>query len=226
MRPVKLLESAASTAVHAAGTAVHAAGTAVHTVRHPISAAAYATGLARGLVGVLHGGHDGHGDTASGAGAETGPRPVPTQRAAEPQAPTASPETQTVAAPPKPQRVPKPVPEIDELPEPIVIEPEDEDPGEAFTTEPKAVSRESAHGGRAATDAEVDAWVDGATERGSEVDIETPVGTTGAGVGHNPDTAEAGLEQRGTQPVLDPGTAKAILKETETLRKAAEREPE
>jgi hypothetical protein len=42
--------------------------------------------------------------------------------------------------------VPKPVPDIDELPEPIVVE-ADDTPGEAFHTEPKAASRDSEHGG-------------------------------------------------------------------------------
>jgi len=89
-------------------------------------------------------------------------------------------------------------------------------------TEPKAVSRESAHGGSAATDAEIDAWIDEAMAGGDDVGIETPVGTTGVSAGFNPDTAEPGLQQPLTEPLLDPATAKAIRKETETLRKAAD----
>jgi len=98
------------------------------------------------------------------------------------------------------------------------------EPGEVFTTEPKAVSRQSAHGGPA-RDAEIDAWIDEAMAH-DDVDVETPVGTTGAGVGHNPDTAEADLEQPGTEPLLDPATAKAIRSESEMMRKDAERDPE
>jgi len=59
-----------------------------------------------------------------------------------------------------------------------------------------------------------------------DVDVETPVGTTGADVGHNPDTAEADLQQPGTEPLLDPSTSKAIRSESETMRKAAERDLE
>jgi hypothetical protein len=95
--------------------------------------------------------------------------------------------------------------------------------GESFATEPKAVSRQSAHGGPA-NDAEIDAWLDEVMAR--DVDVETPVGTTGADVGHNPDTAEADLQQPGTEPLLDPSTAKAIRSESETMRKAAERDLE
>jgi hypothetical protein len=201
MHPVKLLERAASTAVHA--------------MRHPISSAAYTTGVARGLVGaalrVVPGGHDAPARPESTA--DTGPRPVPTQRAAT---------QQTTTAPPEPERVPKPVPEIDELPEPIVIEAEDEEPGESFATEPKAVSRESAHGGADADDADIDGWSNEATARGGDVDVETPVGTTGAGAGHNPSTAEDDLQQTLTQPLMDPATAKALRSETETLRKASD----
>src|SRR3954465_8832402 len=70
MQPVKLLE--------------RAAGTAVHAIRHPISSAAYAAGMARGLAGAaVHGamvkGHDpdaGH-VPAQRAGSPGGPGPAP-----------------------------------------------------------------------------------------------------------------------------------------------------
>jgi hypothetical protein len=192
MQPVKLLGRAASTAIH--------------TLRHPISSAAYTAGVARGLVGAAV-----HGVTVTGHDDQAGRTQVPSQRAA-----SAEPH----AAPPEPQRVPKPVPTADELPEPIVIEAEDEEPGEAFATEPKAVSRQSAHGGPSDTDAEIDAWAEEATR--ADVDVETPVGTTGADVGHNPDTAEADLQQPLTQPLLDPAEAKALRKEAETLQRAAD----
>ena len=132
--------------------------------------------------------------------------------------------TPASSGPPKPQRVAKPIPGPGDLPEPIVIEATDE-PGESFATEPKAVSRESAHGGGRATDAEIDAWMNEAMAR-DDVDIETPVGTTGAEVGHNPDTAEADLQQPGTPPVPDPGVAKSVRSECEILRKDADRDPE
>ena len=192
MGPVKLIE--------------RAAGTAFHAVRHPVSSAAYAAGLARGLAGVVL-----HGVTATGHDSDAGS--VPTQRD------TASTE---------PQRVMKPVPEPGDLPEPIVIEPTDEEPGESFVTEPKPVSRKSAHGGPDLLDAEIDDWEEEAQDGLDvvpDIDVETPVGTTGAGVGHNPDTAEADLQQPGTPPLLDPSVAKAIRSESEILRKAAEPDP-
>jgi hypothetical protein len=203
MQPVKLIERAASTAVH--------------TVRHPISSVAYAAGIARGLAGAAV-----HGALVKGHDPEAGPAPVPTQRK-EPTA--AGSPSEAPSGPREPQRVPKPVPPPDAQFDTIVIEATDEEPGEAFATEPKAVSRESNHGGGPATDAEIDAWIDEAMqglETGPDVDIETPVGTTGAEPGHNPDTAEADLQQPDTPPLLDPATTKAILSESETLRKAAD----
>jgi hypothetical protein len=201
MHPVKLLERATSAAVH--------------TLRHPISSAAYTAGMARGLVGAAL-----HGASGRGAGERepATPSAVPTQRAESPEPPAAS-------AAPEAQRVPKPVPTIDDLPEPVVIEAVDEEPGESFATEPKAVSRESAHGGADTDDADIDAWSSEATAR-DDVDVETPVGRTGAGVGHNPATAEADLQQPLTQPLMDPATAKAIRSESELLQNGAQRDVE
>jgi hypothetical protein len=196
MQPVKLIE--------------RAAGSAVHTIRHPLSTAAYAAGFARGLAGAaLHGTRvlTGHTDDAT--------EPAPTQ-------PTgAADQVSDRPAPREPQRVPKPVPSPEDF-DTVVIVAEDQESGEAFATEPKAVSRESAHGGSTATDAEIDAWIDEAMTDGDDVGIETPVGTTGVSAGYNPDTAEADQQQPLTAPLLDPATAKAIRKETETLRKAAD----
>ena len=198
MHPVKLLERATSTAVHA--------------LRHPVSSAAYTAGMARGLVGVVL-----HGADATGHDTEARWTTVPSQR-------TAAPEP--APGPREPQRVMKAVPRPEDLEEPIVIEPADEEPGESFATEPKAVSRESAHGGGAATDAEIDAWIDEAMARGEDADVETTVGTTGAGVEHNPDTGDAGRPEHLTQPLLDPSVAKAIRSESETLRKASDPDPD
>jgi len=88
---------------------------------------------------------------------------------------------------------------------------------ESFATEPKATSRESAHG-RSGADADIDEWA----AEFDDVDVETPVGTTGAGTGYNPDTAEADLQQPGTEPLLDPGTAKAVRSESQMMQKAAD----
>jgi hypothetical protein len=202
MHPVKLLERATSTAVHA--------------LRHPVASAAYTAGMARGLVGAAL-----HGATTTGHDTEAGRTTVPPQRAAAPE-----PGTEPATGPREPQRVMKAVPRPEDLEEPIVIEPDDEEPGESFATEPKAVSRESAHGGGPATDAEIDAWIDEAMARGEDVDVETSVGTTGADIGNNPDTGDADRPEHLTQPLLDPSVAKAIRSESETLRKGADPEPD
>lgn len=132
----------------------------------------------------------------SGSGDEDGPQRVAPQR-------TAPKETPPVAG-------------RDDVPPPTPTPPR-----ESFATEPKATSRDSEHG-RVGSDAEIDEW--GA--EADDVDIETPVGTTGADVGHNPDTAEADLQQPGTEPLLDPSTAKSIRSEAEMMQKAADPEKE
>ena len=57
-------------------------------------------------------------------------------------------------------------------------------------------------------------------------DLRTPSGIPAADSGRNPDTADVALTQPGTEPLVDPGAAKATRSETETLRKAAEKNPE
>lgn len=57
---------------------------------------------------------------------------------------------------------------------------------------------------------------------GQGEDVDTPAGTPGAGRATNPDTAEHDLDQPGTEGLMEESTAS----ESETLRKAAEREPE
>lgn len=203
MHPVKL----DSVKLHPVKLLERATGTAVHIVRHPIASVAYAAGLARGLAGAAV-----HGVTVTGHDPEAGQVPTP-------RADTGVPE---------PQRVPKPVPDPADLPEPIVIEPEPA--GEAFATEPKATSRDSEHG-RSGGDEQIDEWQEMAAaaaiaEEAGDVDIETPVGTTGADVGHNPDTAEADLQQPGTEPLFDPGTAKSVRKEAAMMQRAADPDKE
>jgi len=136
--------------------------TAVSVVRHPISTASMAAGVVKGTAGVSA---DLARAVVRGPGKVEdrveekvedhleGKVDVPTQREGEDAgqeeavqpAPTDTP-TETADLPKEPEVVPKPVPEIDELPEPIVIE-ADDSPGEAFHTEPKAASRDSEHGG-------------------------------------------------------------------------------
>lgn len=56
-----------------------------------------------------------------------------------------------------------------------------------------------------------------------DVEVTTPVGTTGAGPGVNPDTTESDLQQPGTEPLMDPATTKRVKREAEMLRRASER---
>ena len=197
MHPVKLLERAASTAAH--------------TVRHPISSAAYAAGIARGLAGAaIHGVGELRGTSSSD-------RSVPEPRQSEPRQSETVARTTATPGPRKPERVPKPVPPPVAPEDVTVIEPGP--PHESFATEPKASSRNSARGGPG-HDAELDDW---AAEVADEPDIgiETPVGTTGAAAGFNPDTAEADLQQPGTEPLVGDATVKAVASELEVAQAAA-----
>lgn len=138
-----------------------------------------------------------------------GPAPVPTPVPAPPPGP-----------PPVPSPEPAPAPDLqlgenlvaaEPVPTPEAIAPSE--------TNPSPASRDAAHGGPDPEHPwEWDDLTDGP-------DVETPVGTTGAGVGSNPSTAEAGLQQPDTEPLMDPALTKAIKSESETMRKGAEREP-
>lgn len=55
-----------------------------------------------------------------------------------------------------------------------------------------------------------------------DVEVTTPVGTTGAGPDVNPDTTQSDLQQPGTEPLMDPSTTKRIKREAEMLRKASD----
>lgn len=90
-------------------------------------------------------------------------------------------------------------------------------PPEPVTTEPSAASRAAAHGGPGNDRAD-----DPIPEVGEDPDVETPVGTTGAGEGFNPDTTETDLQQPGTEPLMDPSLTKSVKSEADTLQKAAD----
>ena len=161
-----------------------AVSTAVSAVRHPISTASMAAGLVKGTaeasVDLVRGVVRGQGPVDEKVADRVDDRvekpvEVPTQRedtAAEKE--LAQPAaTETVDLPREPEVVPKPVPEIDELPEPIVIEADDV-PGEAFHTEPKAASRDSEHGGLPGDREEAEGYVEEIpSEISSELDSET-----------------------------------------------------
>ncbi len=145
--------------------------TAVSVVRHPISTASMAAGLVKGTAGVsvdlVRGVVSGPGRVEDRVQEKVedhleGKVDVPTQRDgsdAGHEAAAQSAPSEVVDAPREPEVVPKPVPEIDELPEPIVIEANDS-PGEAFHTEPKAASRDSEHGGSPGDREEAEGYVE------------------------------------------------------------------
>lgn len=224
-----------------------AVAVAASAARHPIGSAAVVAGYAKGVTQASFGllrdvvageqptgrrpgaPQDTPGDTNNDAPADThaggteAPRielgETPEEQAAA-GSDSASPTRDDL---PGPDIVGREVPEIDELPEPIVIEADDDAHQEAFHTEPKASSRESEHEGLPGDREEVEHYAEESVVPDEvPLDIETPVGTTGADVGDNPDTAESDLQQPATPPLLDESTAKAVASETETLRKAAE----
>lgn len=53
-------------------------------------------------------------------------------------------------------------------------------------------------------------------------EVSTPVGTTGAGKAHNPDTAETDLQQPGTEPLMDPSLTKTIVAEAKIGARGAD----
>jgi hypothetical protein len=152
-----------------------AVSTATSAVRHPLSTASMAVGLVKGTaeagVDLVRGVVRGPGqadDTVQDRVQDKvedhleGKVDVPTQReetgaGSEAAAPSAPSEAMDV--PKQPEVVPKPVPAIDELPEPIVIE-ADDSAGEAFHTEPKAASRDSEHGGSPGDREEAEGYVE------------------------------------------------------------------
>jgi hypothetical protein len=225
------------------GTLAHeAVATAVSVAKHPIGSTALAAGFVKGAAGA---GIDFLRGTVPGASStppsDTPREEVPAQRldaeteadTVEDTAPSDEPAEATAEASsiieeereqlPGPDLAEFEPPRPEDLPEPIVIE-ADDTPGEAFHTEPKAANRASAHGGPPGDHEEIEGYVEEIPT--DDVDIETPVATTGADVAYNPDTAEADLQQPGTPEVLDPGVVSQIESESEILRKAADPRPE
>jgi hypothetical protein len=160
--------------------------TAVSVVRHPISTASMAAGVVKGTAGASV---DLARAVVSGPGKvedrvqekvedhAEGKVDVPTQRDgadAGHEAAAQSAPSEVVDVPKEPEVVPKPVPEIDELPEPIVIE-ADDSPAEAFHTEPKAASRDSEHGGSPGDREEAEGYVEEIPSEISGVPTEDPV---------------------------------------------------
>lgn len=55
-----------------------------------------------------------------------------------------------------------------------------------------------------------------------DTSVTTPVGTTGADVATNPSTTDTGLQQVGTEPLMDPATTKAVASEARIGARAAD----
>ena len=165
-------------------------------------------------------------DTAKKAAGGTAKKAAPAKKSGGP-AKKASPKKSAASGPPEPQIVlaepaPPAEPPIDIVEQVLAAEGQQQ-PTAGHATEPKAASRDETHGEAAMQRAEFDEIAEEQAEAlaTGQVDIETPVGTTGADVGHNPDTAEADLQQPATEPLVDPATTKEIKSEATTGRKAA-----
>jgi hypothetical protein len=64
--------------------------------------------------------------------------------------------------------------------------------------------------------------VDLAQRVSPEDEVITPVGTTGAGTAHNPDTTDTDLQQPGTEPLMDPALTREVAAEAETGARGAD----
>lgn len=190
-------------------------GTAFAAVRHPLSSAGYVVGLAKGAteatVSLVRGQQD-HEDqpgtsrdqTAAGSSAGTGgqaARQADHGDVPEPERIVFGGQNKKAAPPQFPGGG-----------------------GENFANNPSAETRDIAHGDRPADQHEVDSWTEDLDVGlgAPTLDIETPVGTPAADIGHNPDTDDVSLQQPDTEPLLDSSLTKSIKSESETLSKAAE----
>ncbi len=208
-----------------------AVSAAVSGARHPIGTASYGVGVAKGVAEVgfsvarslIGGRHDLPGGLT---GDVTDPVPMP-----EPVPPPAPAPTPTPV--PSPGPTPPPVPSPEPVPQPSPMKTSDRvvDAGEdisgaeaaeerldSMETEPQAASRAGAHGGPDPEE-RVANWGDELTD---DVEVQTPVGTTGAGEAYNPDTTDTDLQQPGTEPLMDPSLTKSIKSEADTMQKAAD----
>jgi len=179
-----------------------ATSVSLNAVRHPLRTAGEVFTIGRGMVGavVTGRGHDHISvlvDADEPAARPTGEEPTLKKHG--------DPVTQSTPAPEAPEA--SGAPQAPEASEPAEPEPA---PDPVFT-EPSGVTGPG-------DDEELTSFV-GEDE---DVEVVTPVGTTGAGPAVNPDTTESDLQQPGTEPLMDPSTTKRIKRETETLRKASD----
>ncbi len=176
--------------------------TAVSVARHPIGSAARAAGFVKGSAGS---GFDLVRGMLRGSGARQSDLVVvPAQRTPE----QATEKQATQAAPAREaQVVPKPVPDFDDLPEPIVITADDE-PGEAFHHEPKPATRDSDHGDTGGDVEDATGYVEEIVDEAAEDELVW--------------TSESDAPAAVDEPLLEAGVASAIRSESEMLRKAAD----
>jgi hypothetical protein len=113
-----------------------------------------------------------------------------------------------------------PIPVVEET---LAAEAENGSPAGGHATEPHASTRDEDHGDAQLQRAEQEEIAEEVVEAmpGGDLDLETPVGTTGAQVGYNPDTAEADLQQPGTAPGVEPGLTSTVRKDEERGLSAA-----
>jgi hypothetical protein len=114
-------------------------GAVLHAIKNPIGTVSYGIGLVRGVAASLVRAASGGGGPAHAEWIAP-PEPVSSE-ALEGDLPEESGVLLGEHVEPAPERAPG-------------------DPGEAFVTEPSAVSRESAHGGSASVDEQIDDWYD------------------------------------------------------------------
>ena len=214
-------------------------GTAVSAVKHPVSTVGHVAGHAKTVA-----------NTGTTVAARLVPHPGKKDAPSSPAAPPAPAEKpDTTSADDAPARTPAPAEEkvevveapVEVTPEVVLREPappleppvdiveqvlaaEGQEPQYGgHATEPKATTRDEEHGEAALQRAETEEIAEEVAEAfpAGAVGIETPVGTTGADVGYNPDTAEADLQQPGTEPLVDGATVKAVASAAKTGKKAA-----
>lgn len=149
----------------------------------------------------------------------SGPAPEPDPEPAPEPAPEPVPEPRVVLREPAPPLEPP----VDIVEQVLAAEAREPESTGGRAGEPKGTSRQETHGETGLNRAEVEEIADEVAEASPQgsLDLETPVGTTGADTARNPATAEADLQQPGTEPIVDPSTTKAVAAEQETLRKAS-----
>ena len=216
-------------------------GLASQALSHPVSKAARgkALGAAKGVTGAAvstlrnRGGSSessgGQSTTAGGGSSDDSlmtaqPVGAPAEDTLE-SAGTSHEQLDDDATTPEPDLLPyphleEPVPVVEEA---LATEAEAGPPVGGHATEPHASTRDEAHGDARLQRAEQDEIAEEVAEAfpGGDLDLETPVGTTGADTGHNPDTAEADLQQPGTAPGVEPGLTSSVRKDQERGRAAA-----